>query len=453
MGEGGNLVLVNGTKYDWYAIEGPDFNSYQMNSWPKIGVKAGQTQSLYIEWDDALGVQSGDDAANQLVGLVGSNCQFQLMARPRYLSVALKGLQTKNNPMGSVIPLGWQHNIPANASVQFILAGQDGDFWSNNPPVAWMQAALPTFGHRALGQFCMPGSHDAGMSTISGGRFLGDTTGKGDSITQTNNIGGQLQLGARFFDIRPVMAGGQFATGHYTNRDGANGELLTTIIAEINAFTADNAELIILDLSHGLDTDSGAWNPLTQGQWNNLLDLLTGHTAGQVGLNARFVAPAGVSDLTTLTLNDFIGSGKAAVVIVVEDSVDVTKYAGCGVYPGSALNAFNKYTDSNDAAAMAADQMSKLLNYPRQPGNNFFVLSWTVTQTTAEAAGEGVAEVFGIEDTPVVQMADNANYDIYMRLLPLCSEFVYPNVLLIDDIKSPNITALSMAVNYKAMLG
>lgn len=357
-------------------------------------------------------------------------------------------MSARHNAQGSVIPLGGRHNTPPNASVQFILSGQKGDFWSNNPPVAWMQAALSTFGHRTLGQFCMPGSHDAGMSTISSGRFLGSTIGQEAVITQTNNIGGQLQLGSRFFDIRPVLAGGQFATGHYTGKNGANGELLTSIIAEINAFTANNAELIILDLSHDMNTDSSdsPWPALNQGQWENLLDLLT----GPGGLNALFAAPAGVTDLTTLTLNDFIGSGKAAVVIIVETAgVNLKKYAGKGVYPGSALNASNPYSNTNDAATMEADQLNKkLLPYQRHPGNNFFVLSWTVTQTT----GDAITSAIGLS-APVTYLADCANYDIYTQLLPVCSATTYPNVLLIDNIVSSNITALAMAVNYKAMLG
>lgn len=451
MGEGGNLVLVNGTKYDWITPQGA-YDSYQMNSWPfPATVRAGQTASLYVEWDQHIGHVPSDDAANATLTLQGTSSGFQLQARNSAgfdLLAKLTSLSTQHNLQGSGIDLGWRHNSPPNASVQFILSGQEGDFWSNNPPVAWMQAALPTFGRRTLGQFCMPGSHDAGMSMISSGRFLGGAIGQGDVITQRNNIGGQLQLGSRFFDIRPVLAGGQFATGHYTGKSGANGELLTSIIAEINAFTARNAELIILDLSHDMNTDSdeSPWPALNQEQWDQLLGLLT----GPGGLNARFVAPAGVTDLTTLTLGDFIGSGKAAVVIIVEtDGVDLSNFAGMGVYPKSALNASNNYSDTNDAATMEADQLNnKLLKYRRSPGNNFFVLSWTVTQTT----GDAIASSIGLSET-VLEAADNANYDIYTQLLPVCSAAIYPNVLLIDAIASSNITALAMAVNYKAMLG
>lgn len=448
MGEGGNLVLVNGTQHNWITAEQ---DSYQMNSWPfPVTVNAGQTASLYVEWDQHIFVTQSDDAANATLTLQGTNSSFQLQARNPAgfdLLAALTPLSTKNNPQGSVIDLGWRHNVPPNASVPFILAGQEGDYWSNHPPVAWMQAALPTFGGRTLGQFCMPGSHDAGMSTVTSGRFLGGTIGQGDVITQTNSIGGQLQLGSRFFDIRPVLAGGQFATGHYTGKTGANGELMSSIIADINAFTANNAELIILDLSHDMNTDSDAspWPALTQDQWNQLLNLLT----GPGGLNALFTAPAGVKDLTTLTLNDFIGSGKAAVVIIVETGgIDLSQFAGKGVYPGSALNANNNYSDTDDAATMEAGQLSNLKAYTRGPGNDFFVLSWTVTQTT----GDAITSAMGFS-APVIYLADCANYDIYTQLLPACSATVYPNVLLIDDIASSNITALAMAVNYKAMLG
>jgi hypothetical protein len=448
MGEGGNLVLVNGTKYTWSTTEN---DSYQMNSWPfPVTVNAGQTASLYVEWNQRIFKTQSDDAGNATLSLQGTSGAFQLQARNTSqfdLLAALTSLSTQNNPQASVIDLGWRHNIPPNTNVPFILAGQEGDYWSNHPPVAWMQAALPAFGGRTLGQFCMPGSHDAGMSTITSGRFLGGTIGQGDVITQTNSIGGQLQLGSRFFDIRPVVAGGQFATGHYTGKVGANGELLASIIAEINAFTANNAELIILDLSHDMDTDSGAspWPSLNQDQWNRLFGQLT----GPGGLNALYAAPAGVTDLTTLTLNDFIGSGKAAVVIIVETpGVDLSQFAGKGIYPASALNANNNYSDTDDAATMESGQLNNLRTYQRAPGNDFFVLSWTVTQTT----GDAITGALGL-GAPVIYLADNANYDIYPMLLPVCSASIYPNVLLIDDILSSNIAALAMAVNFKALFG
>ena len=108
----------------------------------------------------------------------------------------------------------------------------------------------------------MPGSHDAGMSTLTSGTAMGT---RANVITQTQSIGGQLNAGSRYFDIRPVISAGQYVTGHYGRIEqlgvvtwqGGNGQSIDSIISEINAFTACNQELIILRLSHDLNTDVG----------------------------------------------------------------------------------------------------------------------------------------------------------------------------------------------------
>lgn len=92
-----------------------------------------------------------------------------------------------------------------------------------------MQQSLGILLNRTLRQLCLPGSHDSGMS-----RKTGDTTfGKGALIlTQTLSIKDQLYAGCRYFDIRPVITGGKWATGHYTRIEqlntwqGGNGEYL-----------------------------------------------------------------------------------------------------------------------------------------------------------------------------------------------------------------------------------
>ncbi|WP_224244333.1 hypothetical protein [Hyalangium gracile] len=62
-------------------------------------------------------------------------------------------------------------------------------------------------------------THDSGMSTLSSGTAFANA---GNVITQTTSIFGQLTLGARYFDIRPVISGGQFSTGHYGHVDQIN---------------------------------------------------------------------------------------------------------------------------------------------------------------------------------------------------------------------------------------
>ena len=190
-------------------------------------------------------------------------------------------------------------------------------------PVNWMQSTLSIIGDRPLRSIAMPGSHDAGMSVIEGKTaFVTDE----DVLTQTGNIGSQLQLGSRYFDLRPVIASGQFKTGHYSKLDivgwqGADGQAFSEIISELNAFTANNAELIVLNLSHDQNTDSG-YGALTQTDCNNLFQQMT-------GINHLFVAPNPTSiDLTSMTVNQFIGGGQAAVLVIIQPS-------GSGISLGS----------------------------------------------------------------------------------------------------------------------
>lgn len=181
-------------------------------------------------------------------------------------------ITTPGNAQGSTLSLGF---APNGGSVNFVLAGdsQTG-FWSTNGPANWMQLNLPSLGTKTLRQLAMPGSHDAGMSMLS------STNGPVKDcnvLTQTKSIGGQLALGSRYFDLRvrrsdlrtrlradskllhqPAIAGGKYTTGHFSSVDliftrsffGGTGQSFDDMITDINTFTNDNKELIILNLSH-----------------------------------------------------------------------------------------------------------------------------------------------------------------------------------------------------------
>lgn len=435
MGQGGQLILVNGTKYDWTNTY---IHSYQMNAWQFPGtVPAGTIVQQYVEWDQDIFDTQSDDAGEATYSLDGTSATFQVQARAGNgfdLQVAIAPA-TAGTPANATIDLGWNHD----GFMSFVLAGVQGSFITNTPPPAWMQASLGTIGQRTLRQLCIPGSHDAGMSTFSGGTagaFACNTQ------TQTQGILGQLQTGSRYFDIRPVIAGGQFTTGHYSqvgsSWQGANGQTIASIIADVNAFTASNAELIVLDLSHDLDTDLGneSYAPFNQDQWNALLTQLQ-------GLNHRFVTSAG--DLTTLPLESFIGAGQAAVVVIIETAgVSLGSFANQGFYPSSSFPLINEYSDTNDVTAMANDQLSKLRTNRPNPNATPFLLSWTLTQDATEAATCELGTASSILDLAAI-----ADPQIFVQLLPACSAQTFPNVLLTDNVPA-GIAALAMAVNTKA---
>lgn len=182
--------------------------------------------------------------------------------------VYFSALSTPSQAQGSTFNLGWAHD----GHMTFVLSGKPSTgFWSTGGPADWMHRNLPTIGGRTLKQLAMPGTHDAGMSTITGSTAFG---GKCNGQTQTQNIGGQLALGSRYFDIRPAISefaqldnldgvadnllsgGGNYYTGHYgfvsplNSWQGTNGESIDNIINDINSFTANNKELVIINLSH-----------------------------------------------------------------------------------------------------------------------------------------------------------------------------------------------------------
>lgn len=82
----------------------------------------------------------------------------------------------------------------------------------------------------------MPGSHDAGMSTIDGRTTLADWA---NTQTQWLDIYGQLVRGSRWLDIRPCLGnGGKHMLCHYTVKTdsayGANGLEVGEAIKQIN---------------------------------------------------------------------------------------------------------------------------------------------------------------------------------------------------------------------------
>jgi hypothetical protein len=117
--------------------------------------------------------------------------------------------------------------------------------------------------------------------------------------------------GSCYFDLRPVLSNGQWIAGHYSEAGdiwlGGNGQSLSDIIRQINDFTSQYQELIIINLSHTLDTDND-YKDLSQTQWNALFTTLKGIN------NRRIVSNPGSTDFSNSRLGDFI-TDRASVFI------------------------------------------------------------------------------------------------------------------------------------------
>jgi len=296
-----------------------------------------------------------------------------------------------------------------------------------------MQSNIETIGNRTLQQICIPGSHDAGMSSCTAPTAF---AGAWNTVTQTQTILGQLNEGSRYFDIRPAIGGGEYYTGHYgkifdLTYQGARGQSIQDIINDVNNFTSNNNELIILDLAHDFNTDTGnsSYQPFTQSEWNVLFNILT-------QINNRFVTRS--EDLKLLTLNDFIkpgGTSKAAVVILVSTAnVDLGSYAAQGFYPSSYLQIYNNYANSDDLGTMISNQFGKMENKNNYQ-NQLFLLSWTLTQQTKDI----------LDKTSILSLASIANSGLYPqsdRFIQDASKQIIPNIILIDNLCDSGVTAM-----------
>lgn len=354
---------------------------------------------------------------------------------------------THSNNLDSHLPtsmqLAWTQDTPAGAP--FILSGADspGAFSSTNMPVDWMHQNLAGIGCQPLRRLSIPGSHDTGMSTLTGGTFL---TTEDNTLTQWVDVAGQLNAGFRYFDIRPVIASGIFTTGHYSQIldewVGGNGQDLASVIAQVNQFTSQNNELIILDLSHMYNTDDN-WRALNNAEFTTLVKQLQ-------GINHLYTSPTPSSgDLSTLPLNTFISASASVIVLLASPPIPLPP----GLFPESALPIYNSYSDTADPKSMAADQLSKLSIQRKSRDSSMFLLSWTLTTIAniRQLATQAHSLLFDPSDQGLWKTIYNNR----------ASGAGYPNIVFIDGIGQAapsviggsNVAAFCMGINHVVLEG
>ncbi|KAJ4326729.1 hypothetical protein N0V84_002847 [Fusarium piperis] len=441
--KGSHFLLVNATPWKM-TLSGR--SSYQMNVWefPRT-IEPGTSNRIYIEGEGHI--DDGGEASYRFQDLPGHpDFEFRYSGklgidRVPGAGIRFTTLETLNNKPGSFHKLEWRedNNIP------FIIASSEKDprnpsirpwLVSTNPPQDWMHATYPRISCLKLRELAMPGTHNAGMSQFNG--FSGGAS-SGNTKTQELSVASQLEYGARWFDIRPSKTGGKWATGHYSflpgSWQGGNGEYLDDIIDGINRFTDNNKELIILNLSHGFNSDNFKGDGdarISQGEWEDVMRKLE-------RINHRVENRGGEPDLSRLRASDFI-QDRAAVIIVVdaqlyktEDRVDLSAFADKGFFRRNQLPLYDSYADTNIQNDMIANQLDKMRKERQSTDSPMFLLSWTLTQDILN----------------IIENGKGANRALIEKLWPAMSSSTYPSIISVDAYP-PNrdFVALSMAINY-----
>ncbi|XP_014291092.1 uncharacterized protein [Halyomorpha halys] len=433
-GEGGFVYLINLSGSNWKKTHQ---EYYAMKNWgfPTL-VKTGEAELVYIEFGNFPFLHvSHAQVEYELVGTEGQSFQVLAHGRPNRLEVVYNNLEIDGHPKGMSRNLGWRHNGDTNV----IIIERNGTYTGNSLDTAnWMNNNIEALGTRPLKQISIPGSHDAGMSKLDGHTAFGRAC---NVLTQSHSIGKQLNLGIRYFDIRPVIGnGGKFLTGHYTeipgSWQGGNGQSIASIINDLNVFTKDHNELIMIKLSHSINTDFH-YRKFTQAEWEKLFQELD-------AINYLYSNDESDVHLDQITLDDYTNHGsRASVVIIVDDpnsKVELGRRTGRGYFMPSSLDIFDDYSESNHWGTMIHDQIKKMKQHSDK---QYFLLSWTLTQSDVQAV---------LCKPTVRDLADKANNQLGKLLYNEVSTSSFPNIILIDNVKDTNVALMALAINTKITL-
>jgi hypothetical protein len=313
----------------------------------------------------------------------------------------------------------------------------------------WMSYNLSQLADRQLHKICLPGSHDAGSW------YMGYSSGFGtesNTITQTKSILGQLELGVRWFDIRPALTSqgtgespGEWSCGHFTATNdwlgwqGANGQLIRDVVGDVNRFTDENPELVVIDVSHIYRIFLlGKWDPRpnykedpSQEQFNQLWSIFAGLkrrlTLDQV---RRIVGRDDPNDAKTvqlqdLRLGDFIkrpgGGNEGCVVLVVHDVGEDVLYAN-DFWPARQIN-----LESN----------GKWITYTQSD-----VDAVTSTINPLQLFGPGA------NGSSVLSLAENVQKNGFPWVLQDIAGSSFPSMIVIDNIKNTDLLTLCLASTF-----
>ncbi|PTB75304.1 PLC-like phosphodiesterase [Trichoderma longibrachiatum ATCC 18648] len=231
-------------------------HSYQMDVFDWGDVPQGHARQNTVVYTSKAGKNAVDDGGEAYYAIDGTDKTFMIRAATHIPDAHPTRTVIDLTGMG----LGQREYLdPANQSpVTLVITGSDSygfitsiRFGAGN----WMKNIYPVIKDRQIQHVVMPGSHDAGMSTISN-KLMGGGISE-NTQTQGINIYNQLWAGSRYFDLRIGSVHSitdnsdySFWTLHVSGELneialGNSGESLDDVISEINQFTAESPGEVI----------------------------------------------------------------------------------------------------------------------------------------------------------------------------------------------------------------
>ncbi|OAA72288.1 LysM domain-containing protein [Cordyceps fumosorosea ARSEF 2679] len=433
------ITIVNLTPHRFVLDKGAT-HSYQMDIFDWDDIPQGRSRQNVAKYTSKAGKNPVDDNGEAYYSIQGTNKKFMVRATthipddyPRRTVFDLSGMglgQREYSDPGKEAPVTLV--ITGSATYGFAASLRHG-------PGNWMRGLYDVIKDRPLRHLFLPGSHDAGMSRISGNLVsLGSAP---NTQTQGITIYDQLRAGSRLFDLRVGTVHNATNTAQYgywilhVNDEradvaiGNTGEALDEVIQEVNRFTAENpGEIILFRVRYLI----GIRNIPSFGPIYWTADMVNEFFGKLRGVNDRCGGlDAGGTTFDKQPASYFMdrNGGRGCVLFLLDtsnlqDGVPHDAVAD-GIYRTEALPVWDNWSNLPDTQKVAEDQTAKWKTVSRAgafANDQFLIGQWIIS-----------ADPLTTTALTIEQMAvQPTNPALYWMGLNAMSPEVFPTVALVD---------------------
>lgn len=276
---------------------------------------------------------------------------------------------------------------------------------------SWMSDLYLSIMDWKLADLCVLGSNQSGLYYKR----------KYKTYFQNGPIYDQLNCGVRFLDLKPLIKDGVYfgngdvLTGRDDEEKVACGQKIHSIVEDINAFSQNNKEVIVIKLSDAINADEGA-RLFTNEEWQSLYAQL--HELKHLYCE---------ENPFTATMKQFLGDNHSSIVLLSDQVKPEVAFVHSLPRDGSYCE---QPSLTSNMENMKDDQLSKLQTYKTASPSTFFVFSWLLNDT-AHCEDLNVTEKIG---TASLQRVSEALLLLDTTLSNQCiqSSTCHPNVISIN---------------------
>lgn len=414
-------------------------HSYQMDNFDWGDIPSGRSRQNIAHYTERAGANQVDTNGEAYYSIEGTDKKFVIRAtthipdgHPRRTVIDLSGMN-----LGQREYLDPRPDVP----VTLVITGSDshGLMASLNHGIGnWMKQIYDVIKDRPLQHIVMPGTHDAGMSTISD--QIVSIGSKANTQTQALNIYDQLRVGARWFDMR-ILSVHQSNTDEYAfwvahvNDEtadvpiGNTGESLNDIVDEINKFTSENpGEIIFIKLRYliGIRKVPGGAIKWDNGIVDNFFSELkkVNNRCGNLDTNTEFQRQK-----ASYFMDQNNGAGCVVFLLNSNNIPDGVASSSIpdGLYPASQMAVNDHWSDLPTTKPVAEDQISVWSGIDRvEPftDDEFLISQWLVSADALQTTALTIQNIAIMPTNPA----------LYWAGVNAMSPTKWPNVLLVDYI-------------------